>query len=174
MSNKYEKMYQKQKHALGDPTQAFVQFFENYPREQADVLDLGCGQGRDALFIARHGHHVVGVDIAKTGIEQLRKDAKSEGLDIQAEVADLIDYQPIEYYDIIVIDRTLHMLAEDVRTKVLERIIQHVRDEGFVLIADEKKNLPSFKAVFSQDGPHWTTIKNSKGFLFTQKHEHDD
>jgi 2-polyprenyl-3-methyl-5-hydroxy-6-metoxy-1,4-benzoquinol methylase len=29
------------------------------------VLDLGCGQGRDALFIARKGHSVFGVDSLK-------------------------------------------------------------------------------------------------------------
>jgi len=76
----YEKFYQQQRHALGDPPPEFVTFFEQFDMQNADVLDVGCGQGRDALFIARRGHHVAGVDIAATGISQLVEDAQAEGL----------------------------------------------------------------------------------------------
>ncbi len=93
MPTDYEKVYQEQRHALGKPTKAFVEFFDQYQKQTADVLDLGCGQGRDALFIARHGHHVVGVDISQTGISQLLEDARSEDLNIEGVVADLRQYE---------------------------------------------------------------------------------
>ncbi|MEO0598119.1 MAG: methyltransferase domain-containing protein, partial [Chloroflexota bacterium] len=83
MPTDYEKLYQEQRHVLGKPTQVFVDFFDEYTKEKADVLDLGCGQGRDALFIARLGHRVVGVDISETGIAQLLEDAKTETLAIE-------------------------------------------------------------------------------------------
>ena len=57
------------------------------------MLDLGCGQGRDALFIARKGHAVVGVNISKTGVGQMLEDAKQEELDISGIVADVVCYQ---------------------------------------------------------------------------------
>ena len=79
MPTDYDKVYQQQRHALGNPTQVFVDFFDQYQKTNADVLDLGCGQGRDTLFIARQGHHVVGVDLSQTGIDQLLEDAQAEG-----------------------------------------------------------------------------------------------
>jgi SAM-dependent methyltransferase len=37
-----------------------------------DVLDLGCGTGQDARWLAGRGHHVVGVDFSARGIERAR------------------------------------------------------------------------------------------------------
>ena len=45
--------------------------------KHVSVLDLGCGQGRDALFIARRGHILLGVDAAQTGIKQILKTSRS-------------------------------------------------------------------------------------------------
>ena len=69
-----------------------------------------CRQGRDALFIARHGHHVLGVDLSPTGIRDRTIAAKIEGLPIQGTVADLTTYNPSGFFDIILCDRTLHTL----------------------------------------------------------------
>ncbi len=172
MPTDYEKIYQEQRHALGEPFKEFVTFFEQYSKQNADVLDVGCGQGRDALFIARLGHQVTGVDLSETGIAQLLEDAEHEGLSIQGVVADLRDYEPTATYDIVVIDRTLHMLLDEtVRLNVLKRMSECVRDDGYILIADEKSNLPAMRAFFANDFQNWTTIMDNKGFLFVQKIE---
>ena len=71
----YEEEYQNSRNVCGEPFQEIVEFFENYDDECATVLDSGCGQGRDALFIARKGHSVLGVDTAQTGIEQMLEEA---------------------------------------------------------------------------------------------------
>ena len=60
----YEKEYQNIRNVCGEPFPEIVEIFENYDDECATVLDSGCGQGRDALFIARKGHSVLGVDPA--------------------------------------------------------------------------------------------------------------
>ncbi|MCA9887264.1 MAG: class I SAM-dependent methyltransferase [Anaerolineae bacterium] len=165
----YDALYQEQRHALGEPTQAFVDFFKKYDRSSVQVLDLGCGQGRDALFIARLGHHVTGVDVSPTGIEQLLADAKNENLAISGLVADLCNYSPDATFDVVVIDRTLHMLDAEPRLDVLRRILPAVKPDGYILIADEKSNLPAMHEVFAEDDALWTSIKDARGFLFMQK-----
>jgi SAM-dependent methyltransferase len=169
MPTDYEKVYQQQRHALGAPTQAFVAFFDHYDKQNADVLDIGCGQGRDALFIARRGHRVVGVDKASTGIAQLLEEARAEDLLIEGVVADLRNFEPVGAYDVVVIDRPLHMLGAGTRLDVLKRVTHAVRDGGFVLIADENPNLPAMRTFFETDGHHWTILKDRKGLLFAQK-----
>jgi len=59
MATDYEKYYQDAKHALGEPTKEVVQFSGTHSESNARLLDVGCEQGRDALFIARLGHIVV-------------------------------------------------------------------------------------------------------------------
>ncbi len=71
----YEKEYQNSRNVCGEPFPEIVEFFENYDDECAIVLDSGYGQGREALFIARKGHSVLGVDTAQTGIEQMLEEA---------------------------------------------------------------------------------------------------
>lgn len=48
-----------------------------------DVLQLGAGHGRDALFFARQGFSVHATDFSKVALDQLRSDAQSNGLDEQ-------------------------------------------------------------------------------------------
>ena len=64
----YENEYQNSHNVCGEPFPEIVEFFENYDDECATVIYLGYGQGRDALYIARKGHSVLGVDKAQTGI----------------------------------------------------------------------------------------------------------
>jgi SAM-dependent methyltransferase len=52
------------------------------------VLDLACGTGRNALWLARHGWDVTAVDGSTTAIEILRNRALARGLKINAVVAD--------------------------------------------------------------------------------------
>ena len=74
----YEKEYQNSRNVCVEPFPEIVEFFENYDDECATFLDIGCGQGRDALFIARKGHSVLRVDSDQTGIEQMLEEAESK------------------------------------------------------------------------------------------------
>ena len=65
----------------------------NYDDESATVIDLGYRQGRDALFIARKGHLVLGVDSAQTGIEQMLEEAESEKLAVDGVITDITNYE---------------------------------------------------------------------------------
>lgn len=54
------------------------------------VLEIGCGNGRDALFFASLGHHVLGLDAASTAVEQCRSVARERGIgEIAFEEADV-------------------------------------------------------------------------------------
>ena len=73
----YNNEFQKGFNICGQPSSEFVEFFKHHQIEHASILDLGCGQGRDALFIARRRHILLGVDAAQTGIKQILKTSRS-------------------------------------------------------------------------------------------------
>src|SRR6266850_6468370 len=53
------------------------------------ALDLACGAGRNALWLAEQGWSVTAVDGAPAAIEIVRKKASERGLTVDARVADL-------------------------------------------------------------------------------------
>jgi hypothetical protein len=58
-------------------------------RKPGKALDVGMGQGRNALFLASRGWDVTGVDISDEGIRQAEEAARAAGLTIHTENADL-------------------------------------------------------------------------------------
>jgi len=169
MAFDYEEYYRENRQALGEPTPEFVKFFENYEQKGSKVLDVGCGQGRDALFIARLGHHVTAIDLSPSGIADLQKDAEAEGLPILARVVDIRTYTSRKRFDVIVIDRTLHMLARNERLATLGNLLGLSKRGTHVLVADERSNLPAFREKFRTSRSNWTTKLDRRGFLFVQR-----
>ena len=169
MAYDYDKLFRETPDALGAPTPVFVEFFKRVEKERARVLDVGCGQGRDAVFIARLGHDVVGVDLSPHGIRDLRAAAQKEGLAVEGIVADVVDYLPEGKFDIILIDRTLHMLPEGKRLGVLERLLDHVCAGGWVLIADESRNMDGFRRIISGHKGGWSVEYTKPGYLFVRR-----
>lgn len=169
MTYDYDALYAEHPNALGEPTKVFVDFFARLNQPNARVLDVGCGQGRDTLFIARLGHHVVGVDLAPHGIEDMLAVAQKECLHIQGKVADIADFTPEGTFDVVVIDRTLHMLETKARLDTLARLLGYVAPKGWLLIEDERANIAGFKAVITADTRDWTVKIEKRGTYFLQQ-----
>ncbi|MGJ5621539.1 class I SAM-dependent methyltransferase [Sulfitobacter sp. MF3-043] len=169
MTYDYEQLYRQTPAALGAPTQIFVDFFAAQSGKKLRVLDIGCGQGRDAIFIGRAGHSVVAVDLSPSGICDLNAVSNEENLDVLGIVADITEFEPEGLFDVVLIDRTLHMLAEPDRLKVLGGVLDHVDRPGWCLIADEKKNIPGFKRVVIGHDDQWEIVKEKRGYLFLQR-----
>ncbi|OJI94222.1 methyltransferase family protein [Planktotalea frisia] len=170
MGYDYDASYKTTPQALGAPNQLFVDVFQSFTKAPLRVLDVGCGQGRDALHIARLGHSVVGIDLSPSGVADMCRAAATENLDVEGRVADITEFVPEGVFDVVLIDRTLHMLAETPRLFVLARLIQHVVPKGRVLIEDERSNIAGFKTVLQQDESVWDTVFEKGGTLFVQKH----
>ena len=169
MATDYELFYRENRHGLGEPTKEFVRFFDEYDQVGVKALDVGCGQGRNALFIARLGHSVTAFDISTSGIGDLRNDAAAEGLAIEAEVADIRDYRSRRRFDVILIDRTLHMLNSEEREAVLQNLLGLSKRGAYILIADERSNIPAFKVVLEASQWKWLTTLERRGFLFVRR-----
>ena len=79
--------------------------------ESPRAIDIACGAGRNALFLARHGWHVEAVDISPVALERLRAAADAEDLSITCSELDLEpaatapDGFPGQPYDLAVLMR---------------------------------------------------------------------
>lgn len=70
-----------------EPNQLLVETVHG--RTPGKALDVGMGQGRNALFLASQGWDVTGVDLSDEGIRQAEATAKAAGLTLHTEVADI-------------------------------------------------------------------------------------
>ncbi len=62
------------------------------------VLDLGCGVGRHALYLAREGFHVTAVDLSTNGLNHLHQEAVREALEIDLRIAAMTDLESTRRY----------------------------------------------------------------------------
>lgn len=171
MAYDYEELYSNTPDALGQPGKELVAYFEASDLVNARILDVGCGQGRDALFLARKGHRVVGVDLAPSGVRDMLEAAGREKLVVEGRVADITKFAPEGTFDVVLLDRTLHMLDEGPRLDTFARLLDHVSDGGRVLILDEKSNIAGFNRVLDAHQFDWVAEHAKRGTLFVRRGE---
>ncbi|RLF05601.1 MAG: hypothetical protein DRJ60_05415 [Thermoprotei archaeon] len=98
------------------------------------VLDVGCGVGATACYIAeKYGSRVIGVDILKEMIEWANKRAKRKGVEDRIEFM-TADAQNLPFRDALfdaVIGETIISFIED-KCKVIEECVRVVKEEGYV------------------------------------------
>lgn len=138
------------------------------------ALDLGCGEGADAIWLAERGWTVVGVDVSATALDRARAAAESRGL------ADRIDFQqhdltsgfPDGDFD-LVSAQFLHSMVEMDRPALLRRAAAAVVPGGTLLIVDHAAAPPwaskihhhefptaeSVIAGLALDGTQWQRIR---------------
>lgn len=78
---------------------------ENYDflESNSTILDVGMGEGRNAVFLAQKGHKVTGVDISSVAIKKAYMLAKEYGVRIKGVVASMETYNiPDNFFDAII------------------------------------------------------------------------
>jgi tellurite methyltransferase len=109
----WDKHYSEQKYVYGKSPAKFLSHNHHYLKPVSTVLDMGMGEGRNAVFLAHKGHKVLGIDISSVAVKKARMLAREFDVRIKAVVADLSKYKIAKgSLDAIVsfyyVDRTLH------------------------------------------------------------------
>lgn len=85
-----------------DPSPLLVEWLPRLPKGRA--LDLACGTGRNALYLAGQGYQVDGMDVAASALALGRQRATELGLSVNWVQADLDTYAlPPNTYDVIAV-----------------------------------------------------------------------
>ena len=98
---RWDERFGREEFALGKKANPFLKrHIALFTRGKA--LDIAAGEGRNAVFLSRHGFDVDAVDISKMGLRKARKLAEEMGVKIHTVCSDLDTY-PIEreQYDLI-------------------------------------------------------------------------
>ena len=97
------------------------------------ALDLACGSGRNAVWLAARGWAVTGVDFSAVALEQANALAAKRGVEVEWLEGDLLEWEPPEdAYDLIVV---LYLqVPADERRRILGRAAPAVAPGGTLLV----------------------------------------
>ena len=95
------------------------------------VLDLGCGNGRHAIYLARQGLKAAGIDVSEQAIEWARAWAKREGLEIDFRTGN-IEHLPFadNTFDVVVSHGVLDHVHMETARKAAAEVRRVLRPKG--------------------------------------------
>jgi len=101
--------------------------------EAGTAVDIGCGEGADAIWLARRGWRVTGADISSVALERARAHADQAGVEVEWVQTDLLAWQaPADGFDLVNVQ--FFQLAEPERTVALRRFAAAVAPGGLLLV----------------------------------------
>ena len=98
------------------------------------ALDLGCGQGRNALFLAQHGFEVTAVDQNELALEILQSIVEQEDLEMTVGLYDINSANLKQSYDLIVSTVVLMFLQADRIPAIIRNMQDQTNPGGYNLI----------------------------------------
>ena len=108
--------------------------------EPGRALDLACGEGQNAIWLATRGWDVTGIDYSQVAIAKARSRAERESVTVRFACADLVEYEPeTGSYDLALV-LYLHVPASE-RRRILARAAAALAPGGtFVLVGHDLTN----------------------------------
>jgi 2-polyprenyl-3-methyl-5-hydroxy-6-metoxy-1,4-benzoquinol methylase len=105
------------------------------------ALDLACGEGQNAIWLATRGWEVTGVDYSEVAVAKARARAEREGVRVRFECADLVAYEPERGAHDLVVILYLHIPSTE-RGSVHARAAAALAPGGtFLLLGHDRTNL---------------------------------
>ena len=109
------------------------------------VLDIGCGYGRDSVFIAKSlGFRVLGIDISEKAVEMAKENAlKAQAGKAEFKISDFRDLN--SYFDVIIVSNLYHLLPPEGRRDLAHHVARLLGPEGRLYL----------NAISVNDGEHF-------------------
>lgn len=122
MENIYNKKYTKDGYYWGKtPSKMCYKVLKLSPPDRPlKLLDIGCGEGRNAVLFARNGYKVTAFDLSIKGIEKTKKMAEEAGVSMKLFKADVNAFRLEENFDILFSSGVLHYIPKELKEEIFK------------------------------------------------------
>jgi tellurite methyltransferase len=149
--NSFDELYKVHKNPWGSkPVAEIAEYADQF--KPGSILDIGVGDGRNALFFAERGFHLTGLDISPEAITLFLARADELGVRqrVRGMVADISDHIVTQEYDNIISHYTLHFIPKEKFRRVIEMIQKQTSPSGINFITDFTQDGPLYKPTSSK------------------------
>jgi len=132
MTNPYDGRYEEPGYYWGrTPSQICYRVLQLLPPDRPlRLLDIGCGEGRNAVFFARNGYQVTAFDASPRGVEKTKQLAADAGVTINAFVADINVFRLTELFDVLFSTGVLQYVPQEARRGLFAHYQEHTATGG--------------------------------------------
>jgi len=137
---KYGKVFTK----IQEDMPKVVKIFKKHNTKK--VLDLGSGTGRHAIYLAKNGFKVYGIDISDEGIKITKNWLKENNLKADLKVGSIYKKLPYKdnFFDAIISTNTLHHERIETIRKAICEIERVLRSGGLIFITVRRRKFRKF------------------------------
>lgn len=107
------------------------------------VLDVGCGEGRNSIYLAKLGHSVEAFDLSEAGVEKAAFLAREAGVSVCFFPMDLEEFSFEKDYDVVLSHGVLHLPEKSVRDGFIHSAQKHTKPGGYHVIGIFTNRLPA-------------------------------
>ena len=127
------------------PSQILSLIWKNF-LPNSKILDLGCGQGCDSLFLAKNGFSVTAIDSSDVAISQIKIKKNELKLDnLELICGDISDFKIVkDKYDALFCRNVLNFLNKENALKIIHNIKINSKIGSYIVVDVFTKNDPSF------------------------------
>lgn len=96
------------------------------------ALDVACGEGRNAVWLAEKGWEVTGVDFSAVALERAREMADDREVKVNWVEADILDWDPGRRFDLVLV-AYVHLPLQE-RSALMEKAVSWVAPGGYLFL----------------------------------------
>ena len=142
---RWNRKYAAKEYVLGKEPIAFLRQNVDLLPTAGKALDIAMGEGRNGVFLATRGYHVLGLDISDTGLRKAQQLAREFSTSIETRVVDLEHARlTMNEYDVIIVS---YYLQRD----LFPQIKRALKRGGLVVVETYNENHARYKPDFPQE-----------------------
>lgn len=114
------------------PDENLISYFDSGMLNKGKALDIGCGNGRNSLYLAQNGWDVIGIDFSNTTIEWAIETAKANSINVDFLCQSIFEFEnELDSFDFIYDSGCFHHIKPHRRNQYLNIILKHLKKDGY-------------------------------------------
>lgn len=160
----WDERYRGEGFSFGTEPNAFLASQAHYLKPGLCALVPGDGEGRNGVWLAQRGLKVDTVDVSPIGVAKAQAFAKARGVEVGAQIADLLDWDwPRERYDIVA---ALYIHFFDAaRPRMHRAMLDALKPGGIVILESFRIEQLEFQKLYRSGGPRTADMLCSRAKL---------